>query len=352
MIPWMAWTRRVVGAFGVAVLAGCAATTAAPPPQLATEEFMVPSREPGIELYVRNKHAAGVDHFAPEKIVLFVHGATYPSETAFDLKLDGISWMEYIAQRGYDVYLVDVRGYGRSTRPPAMDQPPTANPPFAFTEDAANDVGSAVDFILKRRGVSKINLLAWSWGTSIMSLYTTGNNGKVNKLVLYAPSWLRNTPSLVTSGPGAVSAYRTVNMASAKARWLTGVAPDKQAALIPPGWFEAWAAATIASDPWGSKQNPPVVRAPNGVVVDGQRYNSAGKPRFDPAQIRVPVLLIKAEWDADTPAYMAQTLFPLLVNAPYKRYVEIGEGTHSIIMERNRMQLFREVQQFLDESGP
>jgi pimeloyl-ACP methyl ester carboxylesterase len=63
----------------------------------------------------------------------------------------------------------------------------------------------------------------------------------------------------------------------------------------------------------------------------------------------VPTLLILAEWDQDTPAYMAQALFPLLTNAPRKRYVEIGEGTHTVIMEKNRMQLFREVQMFLDE---
>jgi len=29
--------------------------------------------------------------------------------------------------------------------------------------------------------------------------------------------------------------------------------------------------------------------------------------------------------------------------------VEIGEGTHTVIMEKNRMSLFREVQLFLDE---
>ena len=41
--------------------------------------------------------------------------------------------------------------------------------------------------------------------------------------------------------------------------------------------------------------------------------------------------------------------FAKLTNAPYKRYVEIGEGTHTVIMEKNRMQLFQAVQQFLDE---
>jgi len=35
---------------------------------------------------------------------------------------------------------------------------------------------------------------------------------------------------------------------------------------------------------------------------------------------------------------------------PYKRFVQIGEGTHSVMTEKNRMQLFQAVQQFLDES--
>jgi hypothetical protein len=30
----------------------------------------------------------------------------------------------------------------------------------------------------------------------------------------------------------------------------------------------------------------------------------------------------------------------------------IGEGTHSVMIEKNRMQLFREVQLFLDEPAP
>src|SRR5471030_1382773 len=74
-------------------------------PKIAMEEFMVPAVDPGISLYVRNKHPAGVKKFAADKIVLYVHGATYPSETAFDLKLAGLSWMDYIAEHGYDVYL-------------------------------------------------------------------------------------------------------------------------------------------------------------------------------------------------------------------------------------------------------
>jgi pimeloyl-ACP methyl ester carboxylesterase len=316
---------------------------------IVMEEFMIQSVDPGIKLYVRNKHPQGVKKFTGDKILLFVHGSTYPSETAFDLKLNGLSWMEYIAQHGYDVYLIDLRGYGKSERPPEMDKPAADNEPIVRTVTAVKDVGAAVDFILKRRHVSKINLMGWSWGTTMMGWYTAQNNDKVNKLVLYAPQWIRQGGGPLTDTGGKLGAYRTVSRDAAKARWLTGVPENKKAELIPPGWFEMWADATFATDPVGSKQTPQTLRAPNGTVQDAREFWSAGKAIYDPAEIRVPIFLAHAEWDADLPSYMLYAYFAKLTNAPYKRYVEIGEGTHTIIMEKNRMQLFKEVQLFLDE---
>ena len=125
--------------------------------------------------------------------LLFVHGATYPAETSFDLSLGGFSWMDYIAQRGWDVYLVDVRGYGRSTRPPEMEQPPASNPPVVSTEVAIKDLGSVNDFIRERRGVRRIGLMGWSWGTVITGSYAAAFTEKVDRLVLYGPQWLEPT---------------------------------------------------------------------------------------------------------------------------------------------------------------
>lgn len=336
-----------VGAIAVALLAASLASAAAP--ATSVEEFKIPAVDPGIELYMRNKHPAGVTRFAPGKILLLVHGATYPAEASFDLKLNGLSWMDYIAQRGYDVYMVDLRGYGKSTRPEQMNQPAADNPPIVRTETAIKDVGAAVDFILKRRGVPKIDLLGWSWGTEIMGWYTAQNNAKVNRLVLYAPLWIATTPPSI-SPSGKLGAYRSITLQAAKDRWFRGVAEDKKADLIPAGWFEAWADAAFASDPQGAKQTPPVVRAPNGVVQDIGEFWAAGKAQYDPGDIRVPTFLAHAEWDADTPSYMLYAYFAKLTQAPYKRYVEIGEGTHNVMLEKNRMQLFQEVQQFLDGS--
>jgi pimeloyl-ACP methyl ester carboxylesterase len=313
--------------------------------ELVTEHVMIDSDTPGIQLYLRNKRPQGTKPSAG-RTLLYVHGATYPSETAFDLRLDGLSWMDYIAAHGWDVWLVDLRGYGRSTRPPEMDRPADANAPIVTTDVAIRDVTAAVNFILERRGLRKLSLIGWSWGTTIMGGYAAVNNDKVNRLVLYAPVWLRTTPSPIGGG-GPLGAYRMVAKDSAKQRWLNGVPEDKVATLIPAGWFEQWADATWATDP-KSRDNG-LLRAPNGVIHDVRTYWMQGQSLYDPGDIRVPTLVIHAEWDQDTPLYMAQAIFEKLRNAPYRRWVEIGEGTHTVIMEKNRMQLFREVQLFLDE---
>lgn len=340
----------IIKAFISAAFATMLASAALAQAQLVTEEMMVKAADPGIEIFVRNKRPATMTSFRPERTVLFVHGATYPAHAAFDLKLDGQSWMEYIASRGYDVYLLDIRGYGKSTRPNEMAEPPTAHPPIVRGDTAVKDIGAVVDFILARRGIPRLNLVGWSWGSTLMATYTSQNAGKVERLALYAPPWIRNTPSL-SRPAGALGSYRTVTREQAQTRWLTGVPEDKKATLIPAGWFDAWADATFASDPVGAQLTPPVLRAPNGVQQDGDEFHGAGKGYYDPGKITVPTLLVLAEWDRDTPPYMAQTLFPLLTNAPGKRLVLLAEGTHTIMMEKNRLQLFRAVQAFLDEAG-
>jgi pimeloyl-ACP methyl ester carboxylesterase len=184
-----------------------------------------------------------------------------------------------------------------------------------------------------------------------MARYAADNPALVERVVLYAPVWTLSGPPPIGPNGGPLGAYRSVTQAQAKQRWLNGVPQDKAAGLIPPGWFEHWAGVTWATDPDGLRQNPPALRAPNGVLQDLADYWAPGKePFYDPAKIRAPVLLVVGEWDRDTPPSMATTIFPLLTNSPGKRLVMLAEGTQTIMMERNRGALFQAVQVFLEES--
>ena len=310
---------------------------------ITTEHFMIPSQDAGIELYVRNKHFTNQDRYASDRVILFVHGATFASETGFDVDLPGGTWLDYVARKGFDVYAVDVRGYGRSTRPPAMEQPPAANPPLADTRDARRDVGSAVDFILKRRRVSKLNLLGWSWGTTTMAGYAGENPAKVNKLVLFAPVWLPVNARQVDG------AYRLSTHDGVRTTNTNGIPAERVEEISPIAWFDHWWAANLASDRSSATRNPPSLRSPNGAMKDLVESWGAGKPTYDPLAIRAPTLLIVGGWDATTPPVMAQELFKQLTNARDRRVVVLAEGSHSMALEKNRLRLFREVQHFLEE---
>jgi pimeloyl-ACP methyl ester carboxylesterase len=316
-------------------------------PELITHETFVPANEPDILIYVREKHPSGMTRFTPDRTLLFVHGATYPAETAFDLALDGLSWMDFIAEHGFDVFLLDVRGYGRSTRPLAMDAPPEANPPLATTAEARADVMAVIEYIKRLRGVDRLCLMGWSWGCATMGSFAAQHPELVERLVLFAPGWVRDRPSAADPG-GELGCWRGVTRDQARARWLNGVPEDKRDALIPEGWFDLWADATWATDPSGGAMEPPVLRAPNGVVADGRAYWSAGRVLYDPALVVAPTLIVVGEWDRDTPPAFGLALFGLLTNAPDKRFVVLGEATHTALMEKGRMGLFDVVQGWLE----
>ena len=118
---------------------------------------------------------------------------------------------------------------------------------------------------------------------------------------------------------------------------------------MPAAWFEAWSAAALATDPVGAKQTPPVVRTPNGTVQDTREYWLAGKPLWEPSEIKAPTLIVVGEWDAGTPIPVGAGGLRQAHEYRYKRLVQIGQGTHLVFLEKNRMHLFREVQLFLDE---
>lgn len=343
--------RAVLAAPAVApVLAPFRAGAQSATPRIVSEDMMVPSRDTGIELFLRNKRPENLAAYQPNRTLLLVHGATYPAHTIFDLPLGGLSWMDYIAARGFDVWSLDLRGYGRSTRPPEMAQPAAANGPVARGEAAVADIAAAAAFIRERRRLPRLTTLGYSWGTALMGRYAADNPALVERLVLYAPIWLRQTASLADPG-GDLGAYRLVTMEAARRRHGAGVPEAKRGTIIPAGWFEQWADATWATDPEAGRHTPPAVRAPNGSIADSREYWAAGKPFYDPAKITAPTLLVVAEWDQDTPTYMANALFPLLTATASKRLVILGEGTHGIWMERNRGALFQTVQVFLEEAA-
>jgi pimeloyl-ACP methyl ester carboxylesterase len=293
----------------------------------AFDEALIAGGDAGIQLYLRNKRGEG-----PPRVVLFVHGAVWPGSTAFDLPLAGTSWMDYVAARGFDSWCVDLRGYGRSTRPAALSREAAGAPPVTTAAEALRDLAATVAALRQRRGVPRVTLVGWGWGAALCARFAADNAAQVKRLLLLAPGW---------SAPAATGAWRSMTRAEARASWLAGVPDARRAQVIPPGWFEHWADATFATDPDGSRQVPSVLRVPNGPLADREAL-------FDPARVGAPTLLLGGEWDRESPPEAVLALFARFAGP--KRMTLLGETTHMAMLERGRGTLYQAAQIFLEET--
>ncbi len=72
----------------------------------------------GLKVYLWEKYQRNFDRTFKQtnKIVLLVHGATWSGRPDFDLQIRDYSLMDFLAKNGYDVWSIDIHGYGRSEK--------------------------------------------------------------------------------------------------------------------------------------------------------------------------------------------------------------------------------------------
>ncbi len=304
-------------------------------------DYRIASVVDGYGILLRNKHFNDAEHLTADDTVLFVHGATYGSTSTFDYPLSGRSWMDVMAEAGFDVWCLDLLGYGLSERPDAMDQPAEANAPLVDTDHAVQEVDRAIDFICSHRNLERISLIGYSWGSAICGRYAGETPHKVNRLVLSGALWVEQQETKLTT-PGA---YRTVDAASMAKRWQTGLSDKAFARIVPSDVVSQWCNDVIECDPSGDETQ--VLRAPTGVMKDFLHHASTGEPWYDPSLIQAPTQVVVGEYDIETTPAQGQQVFDLLDGDLDKRFTVIGNGTHSLLLENNRYALYSVVAGFL-----
>jgi pimeloyl-ACP methyl ester carboxylesterase len=318
---------------------------------LVSDHFTLDSDTPGISLHLRHRRLADLETFNADNTLVMVHGASYSSGSLYDVRYNGMSFIDYLALSGLSVYALDVRGYGHSTRPSEMSLPAEDNLPLCGTEIGIRDLNQVVDWVREKHQLERVQIFGMSWGGSVAGAFTSRYNDKVNKLVVLAPQWLNSGPMRIDNG-GKIGAYRLIPVSQGKANWLAAAPAEHRDGLIPEGWFEAWAEQTLAEDPQSQNSTPAVLRAVNGPVQDVRNFWAVGKPFYRPQDVTRPVLLVHGEWDADVPLRIMSDYFTSFTRAPVRRWVEIGESTHMMLMEKNRLQAYRAVSDFYLRQEP
>ncbi len=299
--------------------------------------FRIPSSQPGLALFLR--------HLPPrvepsKRVVLYVHGATFPSALSIAHRFDGHSWRDALCIAGFHVWGLDFHGYGGSDSYPAMEQDPTGQPPLCGAEDAARQLERAVTFICAHHGVERVSIIAHSWGTIITGCLAAQRPALIDRLVLFG--------AIARRDGGRVPEFPAWRLVSLQDQWdrFTAEVPAGEPPVLSRRHFNAWGEAYLDSDAGSRSRTPPSVKTPSGPWHDiGRAW--AGNLAYDPARVQAPVAIIRGEWDQMCTDADAARLFNAFTASPIKRDIKISRGTHLMHLEASRYALYRETQGFL-----
>jgi pimeloyl-ACP methyl ester carboxylesterase len=305
------------------------------------------------QIYVRELVRAGTalgNGVAPDRVVLFVHGAGTPGEVSFDVPYQDYSWMAFLARAGFDVFAMDMTGYGRSTRPAGMNDPCNlsreqqasfvpalleAPCPAAYAHQTTtiasdwNDLGAVVDHVRALRHVDRLSLIAWSLGGPRAGGYAAEHPEKVRTLVLLAPAYNRagraEPPEQI---PADGAAFNTQSEEQFTANWDRQVGCPVQ---YDPAAHDAVWSAMLASDPVGATWGPGVRRAPM-TTVWGWSPAVVGK-------MKLPILMVSGAHDKQVPPERVRDLYADL-GSTGKVFVDLACSSHNAMWEKNHLLLF------------
>ena len=316
----MTWVNTILAIIGIAIMQpGCrtavndAGMARSETAQVRAVDHMVPhvstvpaNKGERVQLYVREKF---VGDATGKPVVLMVHGGFSPATLAFDVEREDYSWMSYLASAGFDVFAIDMTGYGKSSRPKMDDPcnvrqaeqktlipetlPAACKPTYPYelvnSQSESDDIDRVVEYIRKLRGAAKVNLLGWSGGGIRTGTYISRYPEKVEKLVILASSnYSRKDPSgrpadLPKAGAPVTIQSREVGE---KLRWLPNAKCDGQVA---PGMPDHIWELSKSQDPVGMTWGPGVLRAPTRTYW-GWNTETAKK-------LTQPTLILAGEYD-------------------------------------------------------
>jgi pimeloyl-ACP methyl ester carboxylesterase len=314
------------------------------------QELFAPGTN-GIRIHIREVRA---DRRAPCDPILLVHGARVPGIASFDLPVAGGSLAVDLVEKGFCVYILDIRGYGQSSRPKEMEQPPETHPPLVRSVEAVEDIDAATDLIRKRNaGASKtwkarppVSLLGWATGGQWAGYYASLHSDKLSHLILLNALYGADRPHPMLghgsdmedpAHPGQfnqkIGAYRCNTADSVLGVWNRSIPLERKETWRDSALADAYVREALASDPEANAHKPPCFRSPNGALEDSF-YLATGRQLWDASFIYVPTLVVASERDFWARPADREKLGQDLVHAPRVKVVVIPNATHFVHLDR------------------
>ena len=271
--------------------------------------------------------------------VVLLHGARVPGIASFDLPVAGGSLAEDLARAGHRVFVLDARGYGRSTRPASMSGPAGAHPPAVTGEAVVRDI----DAVVRWSRAQRVDLVGWATGGHWAAWYASEHPRRVANLVVYNSLYgaVAGHPMLEQYAdpdrPGhfdnGVGAYRLSAAADLLPAWDASIPVPDKTEWRDPAVAQSYVDQALASDPTAEDRDPPSFRAPNGAMKDSYHL-ATGRQLWDAGEIRARTLVLRSEYDFWSRAEDLPTLAADLARAKEVRTVTLAGATHHVHLDR------------------
>ena len=310
------------------------------PPKLDPKEehFRIASNIDGLTLFLRylppNTHQAGAS-----KIVLYVHGGTFPSALSIAHRFDGRSWRDALCDAGFDVWGLDFHGFGPS--------------------DPLSRDGGACRTRMRRSAAPRT--------PAGSSRRPSASSARITASARSRSSRIPGAASSPAASPGAVPSWSTAWCCSARSRGATRSAEPKRlpawrlisledqwnrfVADVPAG--RAAGALEAAFRRMGRTLSRQRSRQPDALAgrgEDAERRRS--RTSSTPGLASSPTIPRDSRAGGDHPRRMGQLshrrgcrwLLRCPDASPMRRDIKIGRATHLMHLEENRFALYRETE--------
>ncbi len=288
------------------------------------------TRENGaVKLFLFNKSAG--DPAKAKGTILFVHGSSMAGQPTFDLQVPGrpfSSSMDYFASLGFDVWSVDMEGYGRSTKD--RDN----NAPIA---QGADDCFAAAQYIQKLRGNRQFLVYGISSGALRAAMFAERHPELVARLALDAMVWTGEGSPTLTERKKKLPDFIKINRRPMSKTFIHSVFDRDHPDTAERKVIEAFADAVVALDD----------SVPTGTYVD----MCSRLPVVNPEKITVPTLIMRGQHDGIASMDDLLKFFEKLPN-PDKQFTVMSGISHASFQQKNYMMVYHILASFFTQPEP
>jgi pimeloyl-ACP methyl ester carboxylesterase len=276
---------------------------------------------------LRDPAAAG----ARRGTILFVHGSSMAGTPVFDLQVPGrpeSSVMNWFARLGYDTWCLDCEGYGRSDK---------HRPVNCDVSNGADDVAAVTAYMAGVADEPRVLVYGSSSGALRAALFAQRHPERVKRLALDAFVWTGQGSPTLAERKKRLAEFRAANRRPIDRKFVHSIFTRDHPGTSDLTVVDAFADAVLALDD----------SVPTGTYID----MSANLPLVDPAQIAVPTMIMRGEYDGIASLQDLMDFFVRLPN-PDKHFAVMPGIAHSSLRSKNWAVSYHLLDSFFGQPAP